>query len=53
MKTVSIFGAGISGLTTAHELNRRGYDVTVYEKLDSPGGVARSKRVEGGLRSVL
>lgn len=43
-KTVSIFGAGIAGLTVAHELINRGYNVTIYEKLDSVGGMARSRR---------
>jgi NADPH-dependent glutamate synthase beta subunit-like oxidoreductase len=32
MKSVSIFGAGISGLTTAHELSEKGFEVIVYEK---------------------
>ena len=31
-KKVIIFGAGISGLTTAHELLDKGFDVTIYEK---------------------
>ncbi|TPG34576.1 FAD-dependent oxidoreductase [Mycolicibacterium hodleri] len=29
--TVAILGAGIAGLTAAHELAERGFDVTVYE----------------------
>jgi hypothetical protein len=44
-KTVVVFGAGISGLTAAHYLNKRGYKVTVVEPLDTPGGLARSQRV--------
>lgn len=43
-KTVSIFGGGIAGLTVAHELVEKGFDVTVYEKDDSLGGMAKSKR---------
>ncbi len=42
--SVIIFGAGISGLSAAHELAEKGWDVTVYERLNEPGGVARSKR---------
>lgn len=44
MKTISIFGAGLSGLTVAHELVDLGYTVTVYEKDASAGGMAKSKR---------
>src|SRR3990172_6978757 len=46
---VIIFGAGIAGLSTAHYLNQHGYDVTVIEKLDIPGGLARSQRYPSGL----
>jgi uncharacterized protein with NAD-binding domain and iron-sulfur cluster len=44
-KTVVIFGAGISGLTAAHYLIRRGYKVTVIEPLYTSGGLARSRRI--------
>jgi hypothetical protein len=44
MKTVAVFGAGISGLSAAHELVKKGYEVSVYEKLLEPGGMARSYR---------
>jgi len=43
-KTVSIFGGGIAGMTVAHELIEKGFDVTVYEKDDALGGMAKSKR---------
>lgn len=44
LPSVAIIGSGISGLSTAHELAERGYQVSVYEKLSEPGGVARSFR---------
>ena len=43
-KTVSIFGGGIAGMTVAHELIEKGFDVIVYEKDDSLGGMVKSKR---------
>ena len=46
---VIIFGAGISGLTAAHELLDKGYKVTLYEKLNEVGGFARSRREMNGL----
>lgn len=38
MKSVIICGAGIGGLTTAIYLKNSGFDVTVFEKNNSPGG---------------
>ena len=43
-KSVCVFGAGIAGLSAAHELAEHGYKVTVYEYESSPGGMARSFR---------
>jgi NADPH-dependent glutamate synthase beta subunit-like oxidoreductase len=37
-KTVAIIGAGISGLTVAHDLARKGWGVVVYEASDRIGG---------------
>jgi len=48
-KKVIIFGAGISGLTTAHELINKGFDVTIYEKTSDIGGFAISKRDSSGM----
>lgn len=40
---VIVCGAGIGGLTLAHELSKRGIDVAVYERNNAVGGLARSK----------
>ena len=40
-QTVAVLGGGIAGLTAAHELAERGFDVTVYERRQW-GGKARS-----------
>jgi uncharacterized protein with NAD-binding domain and iron-sulfur cluster len=47
---VAVLGAGVAGLTAAHELVERGVEVEVYERLDAAGGKARSVAVawEGG-----
>jgi uncharacterized protein with NAD-binding domain and iron-sulfur cluster len=45
MKSIVIFGAGIAGLSAAHELSQLGYSVSVYEALDQPGGFFRSSRL--------
>jgi uncharacterized protein with NAD-binding domain and iron-sulfur cluster len=44
MKSIIIFGAGIAGLSAAHELRDLGYDISVYEALNQPGGFFRSAR---------
>lgn len=49
MKAVAIIGGGITGLTAAFYLQRRGFDVTVYEAGDRVGGVIRSLRADGFL----
>jgi 15-cis-phytoene desaturase len=48
---VAIFGAGIAGLTAAHELAERGFQVHVYEKDSTPGGKARSFMLSGNKNS--
>ncbi len=37
-REVIVVGAGPAGLTAAEALARRGFDVTVYEKVEKPGG---------------
>ena len=41
-KRVAILGGGVGGLSAAHELIERGFDVSVYERRDVCGGKARS-----------
>lgn len=48
VKKVAIIGAGVSGLTCAQLLKDR-YDVTVFEKERTPGGLIRCERVNGSL----
>ncbi len=38
-KSVAIIGAGPSGLTCGYYLAKLGYDITIYEKHELPGGV--------------
>ncbi|WP_100401888.1 hydroxysqualene dehydroxylase [Bacillus sp. FJAT-42315] len=44
-KKAIVFGGGIAGLSAAHELIERGFDVTIYEAKSIPGGKARSVSV--------
>lgn len=45
--TVGIVGAGVTGLALAHYLHRQGTDAVVFEAASEPGGVIRSRRVDG------
>lgn len=46
-RAAAVFGAGIAGLTAAHELARRGWKVSVYEENPDAGGFFRSARTQG------
>lgn len=48
-KHIAIIGAGISGLSVARMLSKKGHLVTVYEKEHNPGGLVRCERVGGVL----
>jgi len=41
---VIVVGAGLAGLAAAHELRQRGWDVTVFEARDRPGGRVHTLR---------
>lgn len=44
-KSVAVFGAGIGGLSAAHEFAQLGYEVSVYEADKEAGGFFRSARL--------
>lgn len=46
-KKVIVLGGGVAGLSAAHELLERGYDVEVLERNPTVGGKARSLMVPG------
>jgi geranylgeranyl pyrophosphate synthase/uncharacterized protein with NAD-binding domain and iron-sulfur cluster len=42
MARVVVLGGGVAGMSAAHELGERGFEVVVLERRDLPGGKARS-----------
>jgi len=48
-KKITVIGAGISGLTSAYLLSKKGFDVTVLEKNNSVGGSIESVTENGFL----
>lgn len=46
-QTVIILGGGIAGMSAAHELVERGFQVKIYEQKSIPGGKARSIPYQG------
>jgi len=47
-KKVNIIGAGFSGLTAAYYLQQQGFDVHVYEKAETVGGLIQKKQSDYG-----
>ncbi|HJP65370.1 MAG TPA: FAD-dependent oxidoreductase, partial [Actinomycetota bacterium] len=47
MAKIVVLGGGVAGMTVAHELSERGFQVTVYEKKLIAGGKARSLGIPG------
>jgi phytoene desaturase len=45
--TAVVIGAGVGGISTAARLARHGYQVTVVEKLDRPGGRCGRLEIDG------
>jgi len=48
-KKITVIGAGISGLTSAYLLSKKGFDVTIIEKNNSVGGSIESVTENGFL----
>lgn len=51
MVKVIIFGCGISGMTVAHELIDKGYEVEIFEKDKIIGGMAKTRRENNNIPS--
>jgi len=49
MREVVVVGAGVSGLSVAYRLKKKGIDVVVYEKDGETGGTVKTVRKEGFL----
>jgi phytoene desaturase len=47
LKKIVIIGSGFAGLSAAAFMAKAGWDVTVLEKQDTPGGRARRLVAEG------
>lgn len=46
-RSVGVVGAGISGLSLVRALEQRGVDIVAFEAENDPGGVMRSRTVDG------
>ena len=47
MPVFHILGAGVSGITLAYELAKKGKFVRIYEKSKFVGGLARTEIIDG------
>lgn len=47
VKKIAVLGAGLSGLTIARKLQEKGYEVAIYEKDNTLGGLIKSRVVNG------
>ena len=49
---VAVVGGGVTGLAATHYLAERGVDAVAFEATDQPGGVIRSRRIDGHVVEV-
>ena len=49
---ILIIGSGLSGLSCATYLDKNKYDVSIYEKSDTPGGRVSSEIIDGNICDV-
>jgi glutamate synthase (NADH) len=49
-KRVAIIGSGPAGLAAADQLNKKGHEVTVYERSDRVGGFVSSRNFDASTR---
>ncbi len=49
MKKITVVGGGFSGMTIAHELAKRGFQVDLYEKSSRLGGLIHTQRTHHGI----
>ena len=50
MEHIIIIGGGYTGITASYELSKQGKKVTIIEKQEELGGLARSFDVGGGIK---
>jgi oxygen-dependent protoporphyrinogen oxidase len=46
---VHVVGAGIAGLLVAYRLDQQGYEVSLYESQETPGGLIRTEQTPWGI----